>query len=373
MSATRPWFVIAGGGTGGHLFPGLAVAEALRAIQEDFEVTVFGTKRPIDEMLTTRRGYELVPQQVRAFPAKFWQWPGFLRAWRQSVKYACHRFNERTPAVILGLGGYGSGPAMTAGIKLGIPTALFNPDAVPGRANRRFAPKVDQVYVQWSDSQNQFGDGTDVRVTGCPIRPEFGKTNRQAGCRALKLDPERPTLLITGASQGARSINETMIELMDLWRVATEWQIVHLTGSADKESCAAKYKEAGVKATVIAFTEQMAHCMAAADIVISRAGASTLAEITAMGLPSVLLPYPFDRKRHQHANAKVLVDAGAAEMIDDTNAPKKNAAKLRDLLRQLMQSEHRRTRMRQAASALGRQTAAAEMAHLLHELARTGR
>ena len=370
MGAQRPWFVIAGGGTGGHLYPGLAVAEALRAIQPDFDVTVFGTTRPIDEKLTTPRGFELVRQQVRAFPAKVWQWPGFLSAWRKSVKYARHRFSERPPAVILGLGGYASGPAIEAGVKLGIPTALFNPDAIPGRANRRLGPKVNQVYVQWSESQDHFPGAAELHVTGCPIRPDFAKATRAGGRKALKLDPERPTLLITGASQGARSINATMMELFDLWKVAAKWQIVHLTGEADKADCAAKYKANGVTAQVIAYTEHMALCMAAADLAISRAGASTLAELTAMSLPSVLMPYPFDRKRHQHANAKILVDAGAAELVEDVNDPRKNASKLREVLRDLMQSEHRRGRMRQAAGALGRQTAAEEMAQRLHELAR---
>lgn len=370
MSDTRPWFVIAGGGTGGHLYPGLAVAEALRAIQPDFEVTVFGTTRPIDEKLTTPRGFELVPQQVRAFPAKVWHWPGFLKAWRASMAYAKHRFTNRPPAVVLGLGGYASGPAIETAVKLGIPTALFNPDAVPGRANKRLGPKVDRVFVQWSDTQEHFAGAEDIQVSGCPIRPEFGKTNRETGCKALKLDPGRPTLLVTGASQGARSINASMMELFDLWKVASQWQIVHLTGEADKAECAGKYKANGVAAVVLGYTEHMAHCMAAADLVISRAGASTLAELTAMGLPSILMPYPFDRHRHQHANAKVLADARAAEIVDDTNDPRKNAIRLRDVLRDLMQSEQRRMRMRQAASALGRHTASEEMAQSLYELAR---
>lgn len=370
MTSNRPWFVIAGGGTGGHLYPGLAVAEALRAIQPDFEVSVFGTTRPIDEKLTTPRGYELVRQEVQAFPAKLWHWPRFLKAWRSSVTYAGHRFENRAPAVVLGLGGYAAGPPIAAATKLGIPTAIFNPDAMPGRANRRLSPKVDCVFVQWDATLEQFKTAREVKVTGCPIRPEFGKAKRKSGAAALKISADRPTLLVTGASQGARSINAAMLELCDLWRVAADWQIVHLTGEADKKMCEEGYREKGVVARVLAYTEHMALCMAAADLIVSRAGASTLAEITAMGLPSVLLPYPFDRKKHQLANAKVLADGGAAVIVNDVNNPKANASALREVLAGLMKSPQRRERMGRAAAAMGRHEAAQDIAEYLLEMAR---
>lgn len=362
--------MIAGGGTGGHLYPGLAVAEAIRAIQPDFEVSVFGTKRPIDEKLTTARGYELVPQHVLPFPAKLWHWPAFLKGWRASVLYARHRFEDRPPAVVLGLGGYATGPSIEAAVRLGVPTAIFNPDAVPGRANRRFGPKVDCVFVQWSETLEHFKTARRVEVTGCPIRPDFATAKRKAGAAALKIDEERPTLLVTGASQGARSINAAMLELCDLWRVASDWQIVHLTGEADRQMCADKYREQGIPARVIAYTDHMAHCMAAADLIVSRAGASTLAEITARGLPSVLMPYPFDRKQHQLANARILADAGAAAIVNDTNNPRENASRLREMLPGLMKSPQRRERMGRAAAALGRQDAAETIAEYLCDLAR---
>lgn len=369
MKADRPWFVIAGGGTGGHLYPGLAVAEALRTLQPDFEVTVFGTTRPIDEKLTAPRGYELVRQQVQAFPSKLWHWPRFLKAWRSSVSYARHRFTNRAPAVVLGLGGYAAGPPIAAATKIGVPTAIFNPDAVPGRANRRLGPLVDRVFVQWDATLEHFDKARAARVTGCPIRPEFSKASRKAGAAALKIREDRPTLLVTGASQGARSINAAMLELCDLWRAAEDWQIVHLTGETDRAMCERQYREKGVAAKVLAYTEHMALCMAAADLIVSRAGASTLAEISAMGLPSVLLPYPFDRKKHQLSNARILADAGAAVIVDDANDARANAVALRDILAGLMKSPQRRERMSRAAAAMGRHDAAQTIAEDLLELA----
>ena len=371
-STKKPWLVIAGGGTGGHLYPGLAVAEAVRKIQPDFDVTVFGTTRPIDQQLTESRGYELVAQEVRAFPRQPFAWPGFLMAWRRSVKVARARFMERPPAVVLGLGGYASGPPIVAAAKLGIPTALFNPDAVPGRANRTLAAKVDRVFVQWEVTGDHFPKAKSVVCTGCPIRSGFTTAKLFDGQRALKLNEEKKTLLITGASQGAASINAAALELCELWKVADTWQIVHLTGTKDFEMCRDRYKDSGIDARVLSYTEHMPLCMVAADLIISRAGASTLAEITAMGKPSVLMPYPFDRKRHQEANARVLADQQAAELVLDSNNPKDNAKRLRDVLRDLMKSDERRRRLSRAAAALGRSDAAQTIAGELFEMAQRG-
>ncbi|HVP09837.1 MAG TPA: UDP-N-acetylglucosamine--N-acetylmuramyl-(pentapeptide) pyrophosphoryl-undecaprenol N-acetylglucosamine transferase [Phycisphaerae bacterium] len=370
MPSQRPWFIIAGGGTGGHLYPGLAVAESIQSVQPDFEVAIFGTARPIDRKLADARGYDLVVQDVRPFPSRPWEWPGFLAAWFRSVKVAHNRFRKRPPTMVLGLGGYAAGPPVVAAAKLGIPTAIFNPDAVPGRANRRLGCRVDRIFVQWEETAQHFPKARTVVCTGCPVRPAFASVTREQACRAIKLDPDSNTLLVTGASQGARSINAAMMELFDLWRVAEGWQIIHLTGPADLEMCREKYKGNGVDARVFAYTEHMSHCMAAADLVISRAGASTLAEITAMSLPSILMPYPFDRKKHQTANAKVLVDKGAAILVEDANDPKVNASRLRGELRDLMRSEESRRRMARCAGALGRIDAADTIAAQLFEMAR---
>jgi UDP-N-acetylglucosamine--N-acetylmuramyl-(pentapeptide) pyrophosphoryl-undecaprenol N-acetylglucosamine transferase len=369
MSTAKPWFVIAGGGTGGHLYPGLAVAGSLRRLQPDFEVSVFGTGRALDAKLIGSAGYELVSQEVRPFPKKPWQWPGFLAAWRRSVRYATDRFVVRPPAAVLGLGGYASAPAIMAASKIGIPTAIFNPDAEPGRANRRLARRARRVFVQWRETAERFGGHDDIRVVGCPVRPEFARATRQSGCRALRIDEARPTVLITGASQGARSINAACLELIELWRVASDWQVVHVTGDVDFDRCRAAYKSAGITARTSRYTEHMALCMAAADIVISRAGASTLAEITAMSLPSVLMPYPFDRAHHQMSNARILAEAGAAEIVEDHNDPRDDAERLRDVLRDLMKSPHRRERMAKAAGAIGTTTAADTIAEQIFEMA----
>lgn len=362
MSPDRLWFVIAGGGTGGHLYPGLAVAEAVRRRTPDCDVTVFGTERPIDRQLVEPRGYDLVPQPVKPFTTKPWRWPAFLSAWRRSVSAAQARFNARRPAAVLGLGGYAAGPPITAALKLGIPTAIFNPDAEPGRANRHLGAKVACVFVQWEETASRFPGARRVVCAGCPVRPEFATVDRSRARAELGIDPAKHVLLVTGASQGARSINQAVLELADLWRASPDWQLVHLTGRVDYDHCRQAYHDLGLNVVVRDYTEKMAAHMAAADLVISRAGASTLAEITALGLPSILLPYPYDRKQHQTANARVLSDRGAAALVPDAADTATNAARLRPILRDLIGSNAKRAAMATAARSLGRLNAADRLA-----------
>lgn len=361
-----PWLILAGGGTGGHLFPGLAVVDRLRAARPEFEIAVFGTTRPIDRDVVLPRGHALVPQAVRAFPHRPWQWPRFYLAWRRSLAAAREHFERRRPAAVLGLGGYAAAPPVIVASEMGVPTALFNPDAVPGRANRRLARCVRQVFVQWPVTAEAFaGCGAIVHVTGCPVRPRVLSVRRDEGCAAFRLDPGRPTLLVTGASQGARSINLACLELVPFLMAASDWQIVHVAGAADFETVQSGYASAGLDVRVVAFTESMPEALAAADLVIARAGASTLAELTARGIAAILLPYPYDRHQHQRANARVLEQAGAAVVIDDAGDPRANAAALRAHLERLMRSRGDRDAMAAASRALGRPDAGERIAALL--------
>lgn len=369
MASDHPWFVIAGGGTGGHLYPGLAAMQAVRSWRPEIDVTVFGTPRSIDRKLVEPRGFELVAQDVRPFTKRPWRWPAFLAAWTRSKRRARQRFRDRRPAAVLGLGGYAAAPAVVAAAGLGIPTAIFNPDATPGRANRWLASRVDRVFVQWESTGDLFPRARQVSCTGCPIRPEFDRVDRDAARQSLDLDPDKKVLLVTGASQGARSINMAMMELFDLWESWPDWQIVHLTGDNDLAECRDRYHKAGIDARTIAFTEKMPQCMAAADLIICRAGASTLAEISAMRLAAVLMPYPFDRQRHQLANARVLVDERAAELVEDTADPARNAAALREVLPSLMRSDQHRQRLSRAVASIGHLEAAQAMAQHLLDLA----
>jgi len=360
-----PWVVFAGGGTGGHLFPALSVVEALRSRGEPIDVSFFCTQRPIDRDILGPAGVEAIPQVVMPFASRPWAWPKFLIRWRQSVGACVRAFRRRRPAVVVGAGGYASGPPVRAAIRLGIPTFLLNPDAVPGRANRHMARRgrLSGVFAQWEVTKQHFPPSVPVMVSGCPVRPTFRAVGDRPAAdlrESFGLAPNRLTLLVTGASQGARTVNEAVLPLAGQI-AAAGWQILHLSGPADAQRVEAHYQ--GVAGggrhppqplwhRVLAFTDRMPEAMAAADLIISRAGASTLSEIQAVGRPSVLFPYPYHRDQHQRHNAAVLAAAGAAVLLDDRCDAEANAAQLGPVLSELMADSARRAAMSRAARSL---------------------
>ncbi len=351
-------YALAGGGTGGHLYPGLAVAEALRRRDPEAAIAFFTTTRPLDRDLLGRTPYAQIEQPVRPVTLSPWRLPGFYRAWCRSVRAARAWLEHHRPRAVLGLGGYAAGPPVVAARKLGIRAAILNPDAIPGRANRYLARRADLVVVQWEVSRRYFPAGTNVQALGCPIRREFAAACAAEGRQRFALESGRLVLLVTGASQGARSVNQTMMRVWPRFHADhPDWQILHLTGAADEAEVRTAYAAAGAAAQVVSFTHEMPLALAAADLVVSRAGASTLAELTALGKPSILLPYPYHRDRHQHANAQVLADHGAALVIDDLRAAELNAGPLLAALAQIAEAAARQP-MAQAAAELGRPAAA---------------
>ncbi len=359
---------VAGGGTGGHLFPALAVLKALDARVADLEVAWLTTTRPIDSRILSQQGVSYLAQPVRPFSSRPWHWPGFYLAWRRSVALATRTMRDMGVDVLLATGGYGSGPAVAAAARLGIPVAMLNPDAEPGLANRTMARSATVVFCQWDVSLSHFKKDQAV-AAGCPVRQELLKTDKAHGCEAFDLDPARPVLLVNGGSQGSRNINLAVLAVLDQMRAElADWQVLHVTGQADHEQVAAAYADRpGCKA--VAFTNQMPAALAVADLVVSRAGASTLAEITAAGKASILIPYPYDRTKHQNANAAALASAGAAVTVEDRMEAAGNAAALREALSPLLADPQRRAALADASRRLGKPDAAVRIAETLLGLA----
>jgi UDP-N-acetylglucosamine--N-acetylmuramyl-(pentapeptide) pyrophosphoryl-undecaprenol N-acetylglucosamine transferase len=355
-------YILAGGGTGGHLFPGLAVADALRRRQPDAQILFLTTDRPLDRQLLNNTPFTQILQPVRPFTLNPLRMPGFLHAWHRSVAAAKQRLTETRVHAVLGLGGYAAGPAVVAAQTLGVRNAILNPDAVPGRANRHLARKTDLVITQWDISEHHFPSGTPCQTLGCPIRAAFAGAKRADGLRHFNLTNDHPVLLVTGASQGAHTINLAMMRVWPEFLAAhPEWQLLHLSGPADEQAVRAAYAASGAPARVVDFTHEMPLAIAAADAVVARAGASTLAELTALGKPAILLPYPYHRDRHQHANARVLVRGGAALVIEDQRDPVANEPLLHAALGDIAQPE-KRLAMAAAARELGRVDAAEAVA-----------
>jgi UDP-N-acetylglucosamine--N-acetylmuramyl-(pentapeptide) pyrophosphoryl-undecaprenol N-acetylglucosamine transferase len=300
--------VIAAGGTGGHLFPGLAVARELVA-RHAAAVTFITSPKAVATRILEDAGFPWEALAGRALKGQglfsrlgaYWHLPRSIRAARERLQFL-------SPHLVLGMGGYTSGPVGLAAWSLKLPLALHEQNALPGFTNRWLAKLADRVFVSFPASLDQFRRHLAV-WTGNPAREEF--------FREMPPRPENPfTVLITGGSQGAHHLNmEVLAALPELADLKDRLRFLHLTGAADRDEVAAGYARAGFAARVEAFSSEMPALMAQAHLILCRAGASTLAELTAVGRAGLLVPYPFAANNHQEFNARFLAGAGAAELI----------------------------------------------------------
>ncbi|MDP3181530.1 MAG: undecaprenyldiphospho-muramoylpentapeptide beta-N-acetylglucosaminyltransferase [Desulfobaccales bacterium] len=350
--------VIAGGGTGGHLFPGIAVAQEFKAAL-GAEVTFITTPKAVSAQILERYGFPWEVIQSRALKGQgvfgrvraLWGLPG-------SVLEAKRRLKALNPHLVLGMGGHTSGPVGVAAYLLGIPLALHEQNAIPGTTNRWLGRLAGRVFLSFPASRTYFPPNLSL-WTGNPIRDEFFKTQ-------VERPPEPFTVLITGGSQGAHHLNmEVLAALPLLTDLKDRLQFLHITGEADRQEVEAGYQNAEFAAQVAAFTPQVANWMAQAHLVVCRAGASTLAELAAVGRAALLVPYPFAANNHQEHNARFLMDTGAAEMILNKNF---TGEILAAKIRQFLADPHTRQLMEAACRRLARPDAAKEIVQACREL-----
>lgn len=361
--------VLAGGGTGGHLYPGIAVAEALATVAPQLKPLFLCTTREIDRVILEPTGFEFVLQPVIPWKKSISGTLRFAKGLRETWEVVRKVIKERKPAAVLGLGGYAAGLAvrMAAGKK--IPTAVLNPDVLPGTANKMLLKRADAVCCQFAQTAEHVDPSLRAKlvVTGCPIRSDIRRLPpRPQAAQRLGLDPAINTLVVTGASLGAQTVNEAVLTMLGQMTLRG-WQILHLSGRDHAASVRAGYREMKAQAVVVDFTPAMADVWAVADLAISRSGASSCAELTACGVPSVLLPYPFHKDMHQRANAKVLADAGAAVIVEDQKDRRANADKLRPVIESLLYDADKRRVMSDDAHQLGKPEAAENVAKLIRE------
>ena len=321
---------IACGGTGGHLFPGLAVAQHLT--RRNCEVTLIVSKKEIDqEALRDVWGMDIVKLPAVGLTRK--NYPGVALAFVSSFFAAKKLFKAKPPQAVLAMGGFTAAPPILAGKFSGAATFLHESNAVPGRANRWLSHVADRVFVGFSHAASQF-TGCDVVDIGMPVRAQFTPRDPATSRTTLGLDPARPTLLIMGGSQGATPINALVVHsLPHLVKVLPEFQFLHLTGEADEAWVRQAYEEhAAGKYSVKPFLAEMQQALSAATVAISRAGASTLAEIAALRVPTILIPYPAATDNHQLVNAREYVRTGAARMLEQAEVTPENLGQLVNLL-----------------------------------------
>ncbi len=352
--------IIAGGGTGGHLFPGIAVAREILRRQHDAVVTFAGTARGIESRVIPREGFELdllrsaglkaTSLAARARGLSLLPMSG-LDAWRI--------LSRRRPDAVVGVGGYSSGPVVMAAAARRIPTLLLEQNAVPGLTNRLLARVVSAAAVSFDSTAGFFG-GRGF-VSGNPVRPEFFDP---APPRA----PGPPRILIVGGSQGAHAINVAMVEAAP-GLAAGGIAVTHQTGERDIGLVRDGYRRAGLEARAEPFLFDMADQMKAADLVVCRSGATTIAELTASGRPAIFIPLPTAADDHQRVNAQAVAAAGAAEVIPQAEL---TGAKLAERITSLAGDEPARQAMSVAARRLARPGAAAAIVDRLISLVEKG-
>ncbi len=303
--------IIAGGGTGGHLFPGIAVARQLeRMFGKTGILFVVGHKR-IESEILSRYGYKVASIDVEGLKGRGWR-KGLkvLIKLPKSIFQSASLIRDFSPALVLGMGGYSAGPACLAARFLGVKTAIHEQNSYPGLTNRLLSRIVDRVFISFEESRQGFKNRSTL-LTGNPVRKELFKSgDRETGER------NRFTILVVGGSQGARAVNRAFVEaLVYLNKKGKYPEVIHQTGKMDHEQVLEDYRSKNIKGEVVPFIEDMVNAYSHADFVVSRAGATTIFELAASGKPSVLIPYPHAANNHQEINALSLVRAGGAEMI----------------------------------------------------------
>ena len=310
--------VIACGGTGGHLFPGLAVAEVLRA--RGHEVLLFISEKEIDSLAVSNRTefrFERLP--TIGLPSPFS--PAIVRftqRFNESLSLCRRIYRDFNPDVVLGMGGFTSTAPILAGRFRRIPTFIHESNAFPGKANRLTARMVRAVLLGFSDCA-KFFPKVPTEVTGTPLRADLKRLDRGEARRRLGLREDLRTLLVMGGSQGASGINQSIIKSLPSLQGGEPFQVIHLSGARDERLAADNYQRENIPAYVAAFHHAMEEVYSAADLAIARSGAASLSELAAFSLPSVLIPFPYAADDHQTRNAEIFTRADAAVLVREAD------------------------------------------------------
>jgi UDP-N-acetylglucosamine--N-acetylmuramyl-(pentapeptide) pyrophosphoryl-undecaprenol N-acetylglucosamine transferase len=320
--------MIAGGGTGGHVFPGIAVAEELRRSHPGAAVVFVGSRRGLEAQAVPAAGFPIRFVQARGFPRRaWWRWPAAVASNLVGFAQALWVVATERPNVVLGTGGYVSGPIALATWLLGKPLLLQEQNSIPGMANRWLARIADEVHLSFVEARSYFQRKDHLKVSGNPVRAHILSGDRDAALAEFGLTPGRPTIFVFGGSRGAHRINEAALEAMRRLKDRVDVQFILQTGLEDYDWAAKIVETERLPARVTPFLQRIHMAYAAADLVVSRSGAMTLAEIAVCGTPAILIPYPYAADDHQVVNAGNLVDRGAASMILDRELSGERLAK----------------------------------------------
>lgn len=365
-------FILTGGGTGGHIYPALAIARGLLEKYPGSEIMFVGTSKGLEADIVPREGFDFKTITVEGLPRKLspqviktgWKLLKGLVQARKIIK----GFN---PDIVIGTGGYVCGPVMMMSALMGFSTVIHEQNAYPGITNKILARFVDKVLVTFPESKKYFPQKTYKKVTGLPVRKEILTINRDEGIKNLNLNPGKLVVLVFGGSRGARSINTAMVDIIKAYQNRDNVQILHITGQYDYQETLTRLENQGIQLelngdiTIKPYVYNMEDALAAADVVVCRAGATTIAEINAKGIPGILIPYPYAAENHQEYNARALEKAGAAILIKDREL---NSQTLKNVLDELMDNKKELIKMKNKSKGLGKPNALADIINEVAEI-----
>jgi len=350
LTSSPPTILFAGGGTGGHIYPCVAIWQRLEQSQFKARPHFAVSTRSLDGEILNKLELGFTPLPARPLTMlKPWTWSGFLHGWQNSTAATRQIIDQLDVAAVVATGGFVAAPVVQAASQAGVPIALVNLDAVPGRANKLMAHRASELFTVYPTD-----DWPDARPIGLPLREtSVGPDDKKEARRKLGVEPDRDMLLVTGGSQGAESINRMMIQLLELTharQALANWQVLHLAGPTAADTAVVDrlhkaYHDAGVTVRIETYCNVMGLAWRSATLAIARAGAGTVAEVWANAAPTIFLPYPHHRDQHQRRNANPLASSGAAIVLNDQIDPAANARQILGPLTSLIQNAARREHM----------------------------
>ncbi|MEW5798906.1 MAG: undecaprenyldiphospho-muramoylpentapeptide beta-N-acetylglucosaminyltransferase [Bacteroidota bacterium] len=356
--------LFAAGGTGGHLYPAIAIAEEIKKREPNAKIIFAGTKEKIEARVIPQKRFEFVTIWIS----------GFSRRLRISnllfpIKVIVSLFQsffvirKSKPSVVIGTGGYVCGPVLFVASLLRIPTVVHESNSYPGVTTRMLANRVTKVFITFEATKKWISTKANIEVVGNPTREELSSVTKEAGCKYFNLDPKKKTVFAFGGSLGSASINAVMPDVIDD-AIKNDYQVIWQTGESKAETLKSFQKHDTIK--VRRYMENIEFAYAAADMVVSRAGATTLAELTRLGKPAILVPYPYAAANHQELNAQMMVDAGAAFMVRDGQLQEK----LLPMIKELLMNEQLLREMGENSIKLGKPNAGSEIAEKIFAMSR---
>lgn len=364
--------IISGGGTGGHIYPGISIADTLMEKDIKTEILFIGTASGLESTLVPRKGYRFEAIRVKGFRRRvsidtFKTLILLLKGMRDAGKI----LKDFDPDIVIGTGGYVAGPVLFLAALKGIPTLIHEQNVLPGVTNRILGRFVDRVAVSFEEAVKYFNNKNKVVVTGNPIRKEILEKTKDVSIRALGLKPELPLVLVFGGSKGSGKLNNAVLEVIYRLAERPEFQLLQVTGNDHYDKFTDMLKKRGISheklehIKIVPYLHQMPDALTAADLVITSAGAITLAEITAVGIPAILIPKSHATDNHQEYNARALERKGAAVVILEREL---NGKKLYLQVSELVRDKKVLHHMRKASKQMGKIEAADRIYEVIREL-----